>query len=128
MLREYPNDCCEVRFRSVELYDFGNTALESLFVADLFAHRHDVRPLCCRNAILFSDGDSSACRGLRGVALKSKSKCVDEVVSLLVQGIEVRADDGEVFRAFKRAKAAGYFLLHFWHPDGTFAEIVGKGN
>lgn len=51
----YPNDCCEVRFRSVELYDFGNTALESLFVADLFARRHVVRPLCCRNAILFSD-------------------------------------------------------------------------
>ena len=75
-----------------------------------------------------SFSDSSACRGLRGVALKSKSKCVDEVVPLLMHCIEVRADDGEVLRTFKRAKAAEDFLLYFRHPDGTFAEIVGKGD
>jgi hypothetical protein len=27
---------------------------------------------------------------------------------------------------FSCAKAAGYFLLHFWHTDGAFDKVVGE--
>ena len=74
------------------------------------------------------NGDCSARRWLRGLPLEGKPKRVEEVVPLLVQGIEVRADDGEVFRPFDRAKAPRDFLFYFRHPDGAFAEIVGEGN
>ena len=72
--------------------------------------------------------DCSARRWLRGLPLEGKPKCVEEVVPLLVQGIEVRADDGEVFRPFDRTKASRDFLFHFRHSDSAFAEIVGEGN
>ena len=60
--------------------------------------------------------------------MEGKLKRIEEMVPLLAEGIEVRADDGEVVGPFERAKASRDFLLYFRHPDSAFAPMVGQGN
>jgi hypothetical protein len=43
---------------------------------------------------------------------------------LLVACVKAGTNDAEIFGTVECAKAAGYFLFHFWHTDGSFTEIV----
>ena len=47
-------------------------------------------------------------------------------MALLAECVEAGTNDAEIFGTVECAKAAGYFLLHFWHTDGAFAKIVGE--
>src|SRR5258708_1096720 len=47
-------------------------------------------------------------------------------MALLAECVEAGTNDAEIFGAAECAKAAGYFLLHFWHTDGAFTKIVGE--
>ena len=40
--------------------------------------------------------------------------------------VEVRADDGEIFRALERAKGAGDFLLDLGHTDSLFGQVISE--
>jgi hypothetical protein len=42
-------------------------------------------------------------------------------MALLAECVEAGTNDAEIFGTVECAKAAGYFLLHFWHTDGAFA-------
>ena len=57
---------------------------------------------------------------------EGQTQYLEQIMALLMHGIEIGANDAEVLRALKRAKASGDFLLHLGHTDGTLAEIVGK--
>ncbi len=73
-----------------------------------------------RNLISKRRDCSARCRQ-RDLPLESKAKSVEEIVPLLAEGIEVRADDGEVVGPFECAKASRDFLLYFRHSDSAFA-------
>ena len=45
---------------------------------------------------------------------------------LYVHGLEIGTYDAAILRADEHAKAVGYFLLYFGHPDGALAQIIGK--
>ena len=60
------------------------------------------------------------------MAHEGQSQHLEKIMSLLVHGIEIGADDAEILGNFKGPKAAGYFLLYFGHPDGALAQIIGK--
>ena len=57
---------------------------------------------------------------------ESQAQDLEQIMPLLVHGIEIGADGAEILRADERAKAAGDFLLHLGHTDGALAQIVGK--
>ncbi len=57
---------------------------------------------------------------------EGQTQYLEQIMALLMHGIEIGAKGAEVLRALKRAKASGDFLLHLKHTDGTLAEIVGK--
>ena len=60
------------------------------------------------------------------MAHEGQSQHLENIMSLLVHGIEIGADDAEILCTFEGPKAAGYFLLYFGHPDGALAQIIGK--
>ena len=47
-------------------------------------------------------------------------------MTLLASSREIAAHAAEAARAIRSSKAAGYFLLYFWHADGAFANIIGE--
>ena len=60
------------------------------------------------------------------MAHEGQSQHLEQIMFLLVHGIEIGADDAEILGTFEGTKAAGYFLLYFGHPDGALAQIFGK--
>ena len=58
----------------------------------------------------------------------SRVRVVDDVPALFLGGREEGADEREVHRAFRRAKAAGDFLPKLHHAPVAFGLIVGEGN